>query len=136
MCPTNVTEWYSYSYVYIKNHHLSHYHTFICIFINWSKYKKSLKYTRFDALVLIIELPYSLLLSYTTSIHLRQYLVQVSPGLANSGAGINNWLLFVIIEQLLSTNILWEFFEVNKTKMNKKFISKHVFITHLGLLLP
>ena len=46
-------------------------------------------------------LSYSLLLSYTISIHLRQYLVQVSPGLANSGAGINNWFLFVIIEQLL-----------------------------------
>ena len=59
----------------------------------------------FDALVWIIELSYSLLLSYTISIHLRQNLVQVSPGLANSGAGINNWFFFVIIEQLITSKI-------------------------------
>ena len=40
----------------------------------------------------------------------------ISPGLANSGAGINNWFLFVIIEQLLSIQIRFMFKFLFKSK--------------------
>ena len=75
--------------------------THICTLLSFDQTtKKSMKCIRFDVLVWIIESLDSLLLLCTISAHLIKHLVQVSPNLVNSVAGISNRFLFVIIEQL------------------------------------